>query len=249
VGGGRRAKGSVVSVKDDLVAYTDRLGFISGEKNPGAPSGNALLFTAEAMLVLRQQGCLAQFDRDLFLIQVSEACEIITGLYKRPPPYSQDQESQDDYIGLAAASYFLGTSHARDMLEYGREHVYRWRFLRLPYQYDKAHVEESRVFDAWLGRFVTAMIHIQWAAGERPALWRRLWWACSVAFSGSKDDQDPWLLNWLMIHTMDGRSRIGVVAASIWRWRLRRAFPDGIRQVFARYFNDPGHPLAKYAID
>jgi hypothetical protein len=238
-----------VSVKDDFLPYTDRLGFISGEANPQGSSGNALLFTAYAMLVLRQQGCLAQFDRDLFLIQVAEACEIIPGLYKRPPPYSQDQESQDDYIGLAAASYFLNTSHARDALEYGREHYYKKWCFYCKYQYDKAHVEESQVFNAWLGRFVTAMIHMQWAAGEYPALWRRLWWAYSVAFSGSKNEQDPWLLNWLMIHTMDGRSRIGLVGASIWQWRLKRAFPGGIKQVFARYFNDPNHPLARYAQD
>lgn len=226
----------------DWESYRDKLGFISGTRNPEGSSGNAVLFAAEEAILRRK---LDDWSGSVTLVQsIRACCEIERGLLKRPHPFSQDQESLDDYIGLAAIDPGL----AREALAYGRAHFYRpLPFLKLAYQYSMRNEEKDVI--AWLGRFPAMIAHLQFAAGETPPLWRRLWWTASIAMSGKPDQQDPWILSWVMLETnAKGDSFLADVAHGFWRWRLERAYPKGLSEVFRKYFNDEAHPIANACV-
>jgi hypothetical protein len=222
----------------DWDSYRDDNGFISGVKNPtGGSSGNAVLFAAEEKILrAKLKDWSADQQESLFRI-ISTECMLWRGLLFRLPPFRQDQEGLDDYIGAASIDPRL----AQDILSWGREHRYRpFKWLSLSYYY--CNTADETKLEAWFGRYPALIAHIQWAAGEVPPLWRRLWWFFSVAFSGSKDNQDPWILNWIMIETAGSRTCLNRLASAIYRWRLERAYV-GLAHVFARYFNDANHPM------
>lgn len=232
-------------IREDFTAYETSEGFLTGHRNPTGPDGNSLLFSAEKLFVLDFHGELEAQDTIQFT-KLLRLCEIEPGRYRRTPAgeaYSQDQEAQDDYIGIVAASYLLGLATGREVLSYGKSHRYGVGLgISLPYYYGEPGKND---INGWFGRWPAFVVQVRMSASEDNFFDRRLLdgviWA-----SGRWDapDQDPWILSWLMLAT---RGDIDGYVIRDWRLRLRNAWPSGgLGEVFGRYFNDPNHPLAKY---
>lgn len=229
-------------------------GFVSGERTPSHPSGNSLLFTAEKYIALaleRGNGDPVGSLEDAYAFsRVLARTELRPGVYARTPegePFHADQEGHDDYIGIAAASRILGTDHAREILEHGLQDFFwtvPWPKLYFYYPNQPGPLD----WRAWFGRYPATVAHFYYAAGVKPGFWHRLAWAYTVATAGMGDPgaQDPWILSWLMIRTMEGQEDwLTERAVFLWRSRFKKAWPGGIGQVLARYFNNPEHPLAE----
>lgn len=211
-------------------------GYLTGELHPEHPAGNSLLFSSEKIVKLKEANLTIWKDIPDFSFLVGK-CRVEAGLYRRTPlgqPFSQDEEAQDDYIGIAAASYALNTAEKTEIYNYAMAND--WYFS----------IKKERSWSTWLGRYPAFRAHIKWAAGITPSYFERVAWAVTIATAGLWEPtaQDPWILSWLMVRTMDHRSLLPDLAVRVWEWRLKRQW-GSIEAVFARYFNDPLHPLAQ----
>lgn len=208
-------------IREDFAQYETSDGYLTGHRNPENPDGNSLLFSAEKLFVLDMLGQLEAVDTIVYS-RLLKKCEVTPGVYTRTPPlkpYWSDAESQDDYIGIIAASKLLGLGIENDV--WGADlPLQLWRFPGL-YAHGVLSVGQDWFFER--------------------ALWDGVIWT-----SGRWDaaNQDPWALSWLMIET---RGNLDSWVVHDWKVRLRNQWPNGgLGEVFARYFNDPNHPLAKY---
>lgn len=251
-----------MSIQDDFKNYTDQYGLV--QPNPNGGSGNGLLYTAEAIVALFDKGALSQQNIDDFK-KAYASCEKEPGLMMRSPiggPMNSDGEAPDDYVGCGAASFFLNDGLAERILKYGRGSPSKYgdtglwaRILylvlskcglsKIPYNYNNV---DPGVWTewSWLGRQQNLICHLQFAAGETPPIWRRLWWCAAVfqATRAMKSEHDSWILSWLLIRTMNGRSWICKQVANYWWKKLLNYYPQGMSSVFADYFGNPNHPTA-----
>lgn len=224
----------------DWNSYRDLLGFITGGAPVKSSTGNVVLFAAIEKELRKYLGTWSDKDHAELFARVTVHCQYMPGLLRRPRPFRQDQEQQDDYIGYVSIS----ESFAESARIWGLTHFYRqfWPF-KFPYQYDLNF--NDKAFNSWLGRHVPLIAHMKFKLDLMPPLWQRLWWALSVAFSGSEKNQDPWVLNWLLIITARGRTPlIRWASRRYWR-RLYRTFPRGLADVWTEYFDDPNHPFVQ----
>lgn len=221
--------------EDEIAAYIDEYGLVQNGIN--ASSGNGLLFTAETIMVFvilgaRNERMFKQFE------DAYNRCQVQPGLLSRTPPgepFSQDQEGPDDYIGAGVASYFLKTDLAAKILEYGRDQPFPY------YNYNNIEPGKFSLY-SWLGRQQNLICHLQFAAGEKPPMWRKLWWCAAIwdATRAEKGNQDAFILSWLCIKTMDGRSWLCQKVANYWWKKLLEKFPSGMEEVFREYFGSAG---------
>lgn len=226
-----------MTLREELADYTDAYGLVHPNKNPGPNnwSGNGLLFTAEAlMLIYKDSPPSVEEQREIERIYNSCEAEAM-GLYRRHPvAFLRDQEAIDDYIGIGAAAYITGTGMAVEVLEYGRAH--HWLMNNVDGKWN---------WSAWLGRFPAMICHLEFAAGGRSSLWKRLWWALTVAFQPWSSESDP-ILSWLMVTVCAKRSFVCSLATDHFYRRLKKRYPGKMRQVFEIYFNSTDHPIAKF---
>lgn len=237
-------------IREDFAAYESR-GYVTGTRGPRHPAGNSLLYTAEKYFALHRAGALRKSDQAVFEDLVA-ICKTEPGVLRRTPagyPFAWDVEGHDDYIGVMAASQLLGTSDALQILHHGEETKYVTGPIEWPFYYSIFDQEETTQDPrAWLGRFPATIAHFYYANNTNPPWINGLAWTFTIATAGLQDPtaQDPWLLSWLMIQSRSNPGWLDRIAISYWRKRLKAAYPGGIGDVFARYFNDAGHPLAVY---
>lgn len=268
-------------IREDFEPYRNAYGLIDAKpRADNQPSGNSLLFHAHYfwMLVVRELHTSADTRATAASIK---AFEVESGVYRRAPvgaPFWMDQEGPDDYIGLismAAADRAL--PYARDFLFWGRNHSTPLRhalradgrpllerligWVRLKFVFNNlnpwllAYVDRDKRlrsnWTAWLGRFPQIIAHAQFAAGERPNLFRRIAWAFSVWECGrwfDKDGTDPWILTWHLVRTFRESAQDSILcelACASYHQRLFKKWPGGLSSVFAQYFGWP-HPLTKW---
>lgn len=216
-----------MGIREDFQKYTNKLGFVSNA--PAGSSGNDLLFSCEAALIRRIRGAWTEADEAALQYSIATFSRIEHGLYGRPG-WKQDAEQPDDIYGLCAYSPAL----AKEVLAYGRKHL--WYFYTAP----------GAWYDPIWIRFPAFIAHVTWAAGETPGLIPRLAWFFSVSLSPSKSSQDSWILSWLLITVAGNKGWLERWAADTYRARLKAAWGT-IGNVFAAYFGNPDHPIAKYA--
>lgn len=240
-----------MGIRDDFARFTAPDGSLSGDELPKLASGNSLLFSAERLIALTQNGMAMADDLRRFANVVCDR-KLAPGLYGRTPagaPFSGNQESQDDYIGVVATDPTL----ARIVFENGRARKFQWQpfkkflwYIPLPYYFPTAGQDDHDP-SAWLGRFVGFIAHLRICAGATVWPWHSLAWAYSVALAPSPSNQDSWLLTWVMVWANKNPGPLARLAIRHRQKKLIAAFPGGIRQVFALYFNNPKHPLALWA--
>lgn len=217
-----------MSIRDEFAAYTNVDGFVSSHKS--GSSGNDLLFSSEAAVIRRKLGAWDRSDEAKLNAAIANHAQIEPGLYGRPA-WNQDQEQPDDYYGLVALSPF----YARAIRAYGQRHF--WSFKTS---------SAAKWYEPMFWRFPALICHAAWGAGEKPNAFLRLWWAASVAFSGSKTSQDPWILSWLLTEVAGDKGWLERLATRIYLFRLKAAC-GSLRAVFAAYFQDADHPISKYS--
>ena len=220
--------------------YLDSEGLMNDRPGKCAPSGNALLFTAEAFLIQLFLGVTRAYP------VVAAAERLASGRFVRPG-WEQDQEGPDDYIGLAAFSRHSDPTIAQRILAYGRSHFFKWGPLKFRYQYDTTGKEPNSV-EAWFGRFPAVIAALEWAAGETPPMWRRLWLALSAALTPGAEGQDTWILSWLCLECLRRTQMCWFErwAIKTYMRRLYKYHPGGLKEVFTQYFGSDKHPITKY---
>lgn len=235
-------------LRQDFALYTDPNGLLVSEPNPGInTSGNGLLYTGYYYMTLKLYGILTDADSQKFE-QTVQACrkDGINGLYNRTPTKT-DQEGPDDYYGIvsAASANYLNAPMSTDVYRYGndtRVDLVNWVLNNeSPGQFS---------LSAWLGRMPQFVAHCEMAAGKRPAIWRRAVWLSSVQLSDASnpDGNQSIVLTWLRAATIAPRMRAMKLVAKDFRKRVMKNYPRGMKDVFAIYFNNPDHPLAKWAV-
>ena len=210
--------------------YKNNLGFFSDK--PEASSGNDLLFSAEAIQVMRQNQAWTLADHEAMVKAVRTYSQIEPGLFGRPG-WMQDQEQLDDYIGLAT----IDSAFAAEAIDYGTKHY--WIFPT---------GKNFQWYEPLFFRWPAMIAHLYWCAGRKPCLLIRPIWCLSVAFSGSVESLDSWKLNYLL--TVGVKDKGGIFERlAVWNWRrrLRKTF-GSMKTVYAAYFG-ANDPRALYFID
>lgn len=175
---------------------------------------------------------------------------IVPGLLMRSPAHLDLQEGPDDYVAAGFYADMIDRVYAKEILKYGRSQ--KWLGLIPKYLYNNVN---PGVFtgSAWIGRQQQVIAHLQWAAGETPPMWRRLWWASVIllsAYVAERDDQDGKVLSWMLIKVAYHKGGwLERFVSDRWVKIFRLQYPGGIGQVLKDYFNRGGkvpHPHEKY---
>lgn len=218
--------------------FTDYKGLV--QPTPAAVSHNGVLYTAQYVVALMRHNSLTEHERAR-LIQVFRSCELEPGLLMRHPvEHREVQQGPDDYVGAITASYLLGSHQAHRILEYGRHHGFI---------YDNINSGIINHYgSAYIGRQQQIVTHLQFATGETPSLFRKVWWCIAVLSSAlaKRDNQDAKILAWLLIVVANRKSTLCDLVSRFWIWKFKRDWPGGIGDVLANYFQNPHHPSARY---
>lgn len=252
-----------VEFSKDFTPYIDKFGLVTPN---GQQSGNGLLYTSEAIIAMADNDIITPLQKQYFF-DVFRNCEIIPGLFRRDPENLDYQEGPDDYVGIAAASPFISFntsgSFASRILRYGRLSrasirgvlekigvpswiVKLFGWIKVKYNYNNVTPGETNK-GSWLGRQGQLITHFQFAAGENPWMWRKVWWCGAVLSSlrAPKDDTDSYILSWLLVRTAAGKSILCNITIKIWYYFQNKRWPGGISQVLREYFQHE-HPLVKW---
>jgi len=253
-----------MSLKEEILSYTDQYGLVTPN---GQPSGNGLLYSAEYLALLDELDNMGP-DDVLHFHKVYYNCEKEKGLYNRHPNHT-DQQGPDDYVGIATTAALIRPEMARDLLAYGRNNlaplkgfiveqnklspslkkilVFLFGNVRVKYNYNNVNPGTTNR-SSWLGRQPQLITTFQMAAKERVALPRLLYWCLVISTSGLFDpkSQDAWSLSYLSLKVGGDHNFLTRLTRSIWRKRFKKHWPGGLNNLFATYFNNPEHPLAKY---
>ena len=149
---------SVIShpIIDAYINQTGPEGYV--QPHAGKGSQNGQYFTALALLALKRHGYLEDFRArftDLF-----KRTEVVMGVHHRSPTNTGDQNSVDNYIGIAFASYLLDQRWAKRWLAHGR--IFDWSF-------DNVETYRTSEPSAYMGRFPGLIANH--ADGSRGAAW------------------------------------------------------------------------------
>lgn len=203
---------------------------------------NGLLYNSEDAQVLRRlkdYDTLAAFaiarEEIRRLIEVAQACRESEGVYRRAPGHA-DYAHHDDLIGLATLYVMGGWKLASEFYNHGKETGWVYGPVSL----------------RW---FQQDIAHFEWAAGITPPWWRQIWWYVAVRICGmplisDRNGTDPWILSWLQLELAEHKNWLTRRAARIWRRRLYRKYPGGLRDVLDKHFgrtpDGEVHPIAEF---
>jgi hypothetical protein len=185
---------------------------------------NPSLFSAEAML-------LCGLGNWPLYPEFFDAAEVPgkNGLFHRYPG-DPGEISADEIIGAAT----LDRDVAQSIWLYGWKHW--WVFQPQGGKF---------VWASWMARFVNLPAYVAHCAGKGMDGLEGLWaLACvlSVFSSGTSGK----LLMWVQIQKVQGHYAACDLAIRFWKWRMRKQYPGGLKEVMTVYFG-PQHPFAQNA--
>lgn len=202
----------------------------AGTEDRGIPTcDNYHLFTA---LYFRMFGGTVM-ERGLYLNFLTH-CYVNYGLFTRFPGLKTDI-SQDEIFGIVS---FAPKDAKADQgtCEFGER---RWWCYNVedPTQFK---------FDYFFARIGIFVAYLKMRARKPAYLWQLYWFIGFVmsAFT-DKTETSGKQLAYLQIPVMSA-TWSGRLAIWIWRWKMRRTYPGGMRDVCKIYF-PPGHPFTVYA--
>jgi hypothetical protein len=138
-----------------LVTLNDR-----GVDGPGA--GNLLLHTGLYYVAAHKEKVSTK--RTFSEVVKSSEVKGYPGLYWRSPYKIGDRQEHDDYLGLAAASYFYDQSIAKDILAHGQK--FKWCYnSQNPEKFDPSLIHD---------RFPGQIAFYRMSAGEAVSVWELL---------------------------------------------------------------------------
>lgn len=225
--------------RSDLKFFiNDFTGLVGVTPNPiGWSSGNPIVETATAYVFLKKLGILQPSDA----LEVSKAfsyCLPSVDSFYTKTPFSQDNASHDDIVGLVAGYSVCGEAQGlefleEDIIQYGKRHFwvlstsgkFYWDALTKPWNY----------------------AYYMLAAGHNPGFIAQSFLALAIivdALANKNNSSDKKLI-WLMLETLKGDNRVVKWAASVWRRRLITQW-GSLENVFKTYYG-PNHLFTLYA--
>jgi hypothetical protein len=241
----------VGSFVEDLKDYREPLyGLLGDMKHPEDPSGNSLLYEAHAVWIARDLAGLnyasASFYRATNLLQAA------IGLYYRKPLPAHDDETQDDYIGIASAS----TVQAGRIVARGIQRG--WFFdtwspntgFRDALKLLLRRVEGIKYLGCWHRRFPGLVPHYKISAGFNPGFFGWLTWSLSILWTIRKrGNESGWLLDYLKLRAADRLFPTNLAVRLVRKAfisQLNRHYFGNVANVYVTYFGVT-HPLARYS--
>ena len=237
-------------LEQDYKHYTDKYGLIQPSTRDGAgeTSHNGLRFTAEALVAFNNHGKLSREYKYAFLKAIF-SCQSMAGLYNRYPGANQLQESVDDLCGVGLSSFILRRNYlAREILHYGRRN---FGFFNNENPGSIFRLNSWKInWSAFLWRQVQVFCHLRWAAEENPNCFQKLWWIIVILMGTKrqKDDQDGWVLSWMLVKVAKKRGPIVERVRKYWIKKFKKIHPNGIGPVLGDYFGNDKHPNAVYLV-
>lgn len=238
-----------MSLIEDFTQYKTDEGLIS-DWYPVRRTGNGLMYTAEYVWALWREYSNKTLDLNEFVNEVSEVtqsyldCETTQGMFRRSyvGGFAKQHQAPDDYYGVALFSAFFDDGVSAQfwlsalrkysgMLNEQDPDVWRWK--------------------SYFARMPQLVAHMQFAAGEKPTLFRLLIWALAILSTRLKPrySQDSFVKAWMMCKVADNRKRgtlwteklIDAVIVS-WRMSLKKRFPGGLGQIRKEHGWSDQHP-------
>lgn len=201
--------------------YIDSDALVSLDANPSKWStGNGLLYTGLYMTILGVMGKIDSFDRGLFSRAVL-GCQVVPGVYNRNPG-RPDWNAHDDYVGVAAGSYFSNLGYAHDIVKHGLSHGWC---------YDNRD-PASTSFQAWHGRFFGRKGFYYAADRQSPGLFYKLGISSGVKSGIETRDPGEKILTWIQVKVLERQNICPVVC-------------DEFNKHIATYFGSIGGLLQK----
>lgn len=239
--------------------YLDGNGLVAPNKtgSTGSGSDNGVMFSAEFLCLLEQQGEMTPILAGIWE-EVISRCLPTPGLLQRQPNNQSGQEGPDDYVGLAAACAVLNRTYAKAGCPpcVLANQVLRYGLLHFGFFNNENPGKFSRSAFLWrqpqlIGAFIAAASKPTWLA--KAAFWiigqPFLLCAAISIFVSCRNvpvtDTDARRLSWLLIQSTAPVSWLCRWAAQGWYERLYQDFPSGMKGV-ARGYYQPGHPFASY---
>lgn len=227
-----------MGLRDFLPGYQDPFGIMQDRNH--VVDGNALLYTGTMLVLLSDEEDFPNVDDRLTFARAIAEAEIQPGLlmkYSKPA----DQESHDDYVGMAAASALIDNGNfAKRVLRFGRSHKYGW---------DNLNTDDWSFRDFFV-RFPGWWAHMKSAAGEWLNPIDQLWsFIDLVGIVFYEDGASGTLMTYLRYKTFTQKSsawlnpltRLGCV---IFKTAYLRRHPKGIKESYAEYFG-PNYPFSQ----
>lgn len=232
-----------------LSQFMDEEGLVTIDRNPTPRStGNGLLFTGLFYTLLHKMREATAEDVARFSRTVDGCWEgpygdaRYVGLLERNDG-REDAEAQDDYYGVVAASFHLGTEHASQIHDFG--YLHWWCFDNVDPGSLTPRFCHLR-FPGLVGLYKAAVkphhpgfLHNHLIAGK----------ILTNAYS-SKDDIDGKIMTLLMISVLEQIDYCALVgdAMNVWKKQFRKNYGT-IGRMVAPYFDKPSnsfdHPFSK----
>jgi hypothetical protein len=229
-----------------LKHYLDVDKLVTIDRDPGKwSSGNSLLFTGLFYTILHKLREATPEDVERFSEAVGLCWEgskeqAIPGLLERNDG-REDREAHDDYVGVVAASFHLGTRHAGDIYAYGKAHF--WSF-------DNVHPGVFS-FQNWArnfhGRFPGLVGFYHAGVRQHPGFINNIQLASKILANAYSDktDIDGKLMTWLMISVLEQTDYCALVgdAMDVWNKQFRKNYGT-LGKMLAPYFG-ASHPFSR----
>jgi hypothetical protein len=242
-----------MGIHDDFKPYFDGNNLLSNAPagpNSGRASDNGVCFSGEYLVTLKKNGALLDSDIQIFLTAI-RACLDKNGLLNRAPGDS-DLEGCDDYYSLLNTLFEIGeVSITRGFL---------WNVFRYLGSFDNT---DPGVWTAQSSLVRQPQLLCAIVNAAFPSLWNPLHWfvrylfypfymaaAVSIAIScynTPTDQADPRRLSWSLQNQVKKRSIWCYLASLIWKRRLLKDYPNGMKDVAGVYYIPKGNnPYQKW---
>jgi len=260
-----------MSLFNDFLKYRDSYGLnqLNSVGGEGQATQNGALFTMQYLICLEENNDENLQNEIERLRWVFKSLEEEFGLSRRFPD-STEIDSMDNQAALLtfSALYDKGR-YARNMIDHGKEvkcegidpydkvdlskKTY-WvaRILNFGFQPKNFwNCRKPNLFhiDAWWGRSPSLLGLSKMAASEcvNPFLWLGVLVGQFVGAFNKVEDTDARTLPFITWHFLKQRSKFWSLAYKLWLKLLYRKYPNGMKDVYWRYYLDKSHPIIKYS--
>jgi len=260
-----------MQIIDEFALYRDKYGLtgLSTDGTQGHTSQNGTLFTMQYLICLKDNVSSNLFHQEVERLKdVYKSCEASPGLSRRHPD-SDEYDSMDNQSAILTFSALYDDGrYAKDMVKYGEDtrceeldlsekseetqKWYKWarvfNFFRAPnHCWNVKHPGKFNI-RAWWGRSPSLLGLSRMAAGKfcNPFLWLAVLVGQFVGAFKPVEDCDARTLPFVVWQYLKTRSLFWKLTYKLWMFILKKYYPNGIKDVYNRYYQDKSHPIIKY---
>lgn len=255
-----------------FLEYRDKYGFnqTKSDGSWGVTSQNGALFTLEYLIAFSSSlgGHYGTVESEIARIrELFLNIEVLPGITLREPG-STEFDSMDNAVAhLTFSALYDNGAFAKRMLAHGKtvkavdsdlsqDGVRNEKFypivnllnlFRGPRYYWNNQSPQLFCFTGWFGRSPGFMAYLKLCAGK--PLYIGWLWILIGQFIGSfsdTSDTDATKLPYILWQLLKDKNYFWRMAYKLWCWKLMRKYPNGMQDVYARYY-DPNHPIVTYS--